>query len=894
MTDKDNTRPDPDSLLRSIEKNGMDRARLKVFFGMAAGSGKTYAMLETAQRAIAEGKDVAAGYIEAHGRPDTIRLAEAIPAIRRRVTEYRGMVIEEMDLDAVLARRPAIVLVDELAHANAPDSRHPKRYQDVMDILDAGISVYTTLNVQHLESRAGTVREITGITVRETLPDSVLERADEIELVDISPESLIDRLKEGKIYPPERIKLASENFFEPGNLNALREMALRFTADKVDHSLQDYRKAKRIDEAWKTGDRLLVAVSPSPFSESLVRWTRRMAYSLGASWIALNVKSSRPLSLDDEKRLERNLSLARELGAEIVVTTDEDVTSGILRIARQRNVTQIVAGKPGTGSWRDFFRFKTPIKRLIKESGNIDLYIIRAGESNKKRKGIASLMLTESRRPVQYLALFIVLSLVVFLNYVLLPFIGPRSVSLILLLSILVLALFLERIPVFIYAATSAVLWDLLFLEPRFTLYITHIEDAIMFFMYFVVAITVGSLASRIRKDEIGALQREEQLNILYDMTRRFAASRTIDEALEHFISYINTHFHATTVLYLKGSDGSLSVNPHQNVQIKLEEKDYGLASYAFTSGKSAGRFTDTLPSSSFFFIPIFFKKDNVVGVIGISFPGNAILTIEQKNLLETMVSHMALVIEREFFITETQKIKVHEESEKIYKVLMDSVSHEIRTPLTAIKGSLSTIMNPVVLRDEQKSGNLISGMMESTENLIHLVDSLLDISRIESGKMALNLDWNDLSDIIGTALDRLEPHLKKNSISVNCPEDIPLVRVDYNLLVQSIYCLLSNAVFHNPVGTGITVAVMRNADQIIVHVEDNGPGIKEEDRKNLFEKFYRGGKKPESGLGLGLSISRGIVELHGGRITVEDKIPHGSRFTVFLPVAIREKNGQE
>ena len=890
MIDNGQARPDPDRLLEEINGNAEKKAVLKIFFGMAAGAGKTYAMLEEAHRLLAMGRDVVAGYIEPHARPDTARLAEGIQSVRHRVTEYRGMTIDEMDLDAVLSRRPAIALVDELAHTNAPDSRHPKRYQDVMDLLDAGISVYTTLNVQHLESRAGTVNEITGITVQETLPDSILERADEIELVDISPEALINRLNEGKIYPPERAKLAMENFFNIGNLNALREMALRFTADTVDHSLQDYRKAKKIDEAWKTGDRLLVAVSPSPFSESLVRWTRRMAYSLGASWIALNVETSSVLTRDDEKRLQKNLSLARELGAEIVITRDEDVTSGILRIARQRNITQIVAGKPGSGSWRDFFLIKTPVKRLIRESGNIDLYIIRADESDKKRKGIASLVIPELQKPFQYFALFIMLSLVIMINLLLLPLIGARSVSLILLLSILVLALFLERFPVFIYAAMTAFLWNILFLDPRFTLYITHVEDAIMFIMYFIVAMTVGSLASRIRRDQKGAVQREEQLNILYDMTRRLTASLTIDEALEQVMQYIDAHFQATTILYLRSGDGSLSREPVRPARAKLGESDYSLAEYSFTTGRSAGRFTDTLPSSGFLLIPVFFKKENIVGVLAITFPVDAILTMEQRSLLETMVSHMAMVIEREFFIADTQKIKLHEESEKMYRILMDSVTHEIRTPLTAIKGSLSAMLDPSVGEDADARRNLLAGMRDSTERLIRLVENLLDMSRIDSGKQVLNFDWNDMSDIIGTVLDRVEPVLKNNEITVSCPETVPLVRVDYNLLAQALYCVVSNAVLHNDPGTAIAIIVMRNGSELVIRVDDNGRGIPPGEREKLFDKFYRAGNSHNSGLGLGLSITRGIIELHGGYVEVENNHPAGAGFIMHLPVEMREK----
>lgn len=893
MSHRDDTRPDPEALLRAITRNGEDgvRPQLKIFFGMAAGSGKTYAMLTAAHKAMGEGVDVVAGYIESHGRADIERLADGIPSIPRRKTVYRGVALEEMDTDAVIARHPAIALVDELAHTNAPESRHPKRFQDVLELLDAGISVYTTLNVQHIESRAGTVREITGIPVRETLPDSVLERADEIEIIDISPEDLIKRLREGKIYPPERIEMAAGNFFEIGNLTALREMALRFTAEKVDHSLQSYRQTRKIYEPWKTGERLLVAVSPSPFSESLVRWTRRMAYNLGASWIAVNVETSKPLSVKDRKRLNKIISLARELGAEIVVTRDEDITGGILRIARQRNITQIVAGKPGSGSWRDIFRFRTPVRRLIKESGNIDLYIIRAPGGNENAAERRTGYSWKKPRWKQYLAVLSALAGVAAANYAMLPIIGARSVSLILLLSILIVSLFVGRGPVFFYAALSALVWNFFFLPPYFTLYIYRIDDVIIFIMYFTIALVAGSLTSKMRNQERSAVQREEQLNVLYDVTRRFASSRSIDEAIEYVLAYIKSTFEALAVVYIKSADGSLSATPHPASSIIPDEKDFSVANYCFTSGKTAGRFTDTLPSSPFLFIPLFFKKENTVGVMGIRFSADILLTLEETAMLETLASHLANVIERDMFVQETQKTKIHEESEKLYRVLMNSLTHEIRTPLTAIKGSISTLMDTAVHGNEHARHNLLKETQDAAERLIALVDNLLDMSRIDSGRISLNADWNDLSDIIGSVLNKLEFLAARHPITVWCPDDIPLVRVDYTLIAQALYCIVHNAIVHTHDGTPVRIGVARYDNGVSIVVEDDGPGLPADDIGKLFDKFYRSGKtQSRMGLGLGLSISRGIVELHGGRITAENKAPHGARFVMYLPVAVKEK----
>ncbi|TAL32649.1 MAG: sensor histidine kinase KdpD [Spirochaetes bacterium] len=896
MTVHEDSRPDPESLLRVMRKNGggTHRAALKVYFGMAAGVGKTHAMLSAAHRELALGNDVVAGYIETHGRADIERLAAGVVSVPRRKTIYRGVTIEEMDLDALLARRPGIALVDELAHTNAPDSRHPKRYQDVLELLDAGITVYTTLNVQHLESRAGTVGEITGVTVTETLPDSVLERADEVVLIDISPEALIARLAEGKVYAGERAKLAAENFFETGNLNALREMALRFTADKVDQSLQDYRQAKKIADPWKTGERLLVAVSASPYSESLIRWTRRTAYSLGASWIAVNVETSVPLSRRDGERLQKNIALARELGAEIVVTRDEDITGGILRIARQRNITQIVAGKPGKPSWRDVFRMRTPIKRLIRESGGIDLYIIRAQEERDFSRGREPVPARGEINWRHYAIAGGVLAGVVSLNYLALPLIGARSVALILLLSVLVLALVLDRVPVFIYAALSALLWNFLFLPPVFTFYITEIDDAIMFFMYFIIAVIVGSLTSRIRTQEKAAVQREEHLNVLYTITRKFASSPTVDEAALHILSYINMKFNAETVLYVKNEDGALSDTPHPASSPAPDEKEHGVALFSFTNGRTAGRFTDTLPLSAYMFIPLFLDREHVAGVMGIRFPEDTLVSIEQRTLLETLAGHLAMALEREFFTRESQRAQIHEESEKLYRVLMNSLTHEIRTPLTAIKGSISTMTDPAVGANPEMRARLLEETGEAAERLIRLVDSLLDMSRIESGKLALNADWNDVQDIIGVAIGRLEPQLGGRDLAVDCPDDLPLVRVDLALVALALYSLAHNAVVHTPPGTAIGISAARLERGVAVTVEDRGAGLAPADTGRLFEKFYRGGTgTAHGGLGLGLSICRGIVELHGGTVSAGNGDAGGARFVITLPVETREKGEQ-
>lgn len=890
MGDNDEFRPDSSWMLHTHRGDDNRKGRLRVFLGMVAGCGKTYAMLKAAEKALADGVDIVAGYIETHGRKDIESLAASVPSIPRKKVVYRGIVLEELDLDAVISRRPSIVLVDELAHTNVPESRHPKRYQDVLDILDAGIDVFTTLNIQHLESRAGTVREITGVTIKETIPDSVIDLADSVELIDISPDELRKRLKEGKIHPPDRDTLAEKNFFETGNLTALREMALRFTAEKVAHSLQNYRRTRKIWEAWKTGERLLVAVSPSPFSESLIRWTRRMAYSLGANWIAVNVETPRSMSRDDQQRLQKHISLARSLGAEIVVTQDDDVTRGILRIARQRNITQIVAGKPGDFRWRDFFRPRSPVRRLIKESGNIDIYVIRAEEREKNIIDALSKPFSKISGLRHYAVSSSVLAVVTLANYFALPYIGPRSVALILLFSVMIMALFVSRGAVFVYAAISALLWNFLFLPPVLTFYIHRLEDAIMFLMYFVIAVVTGSLTARIRSQEKSTRHREEQLNVLYGMTKHFISSKGTDRAVEHVVSFMRETFNAETVIYLMTESEQLSALPHPASTIHPDEKEFACARYAYLNKKNTGRFTDTLPSSELMCIPLFFNRENILGVMGIRFPDEAVVTVQHMSLIETLSGQLALVIERDLMTQRAQHTRVIEESEKLYRVLLNSVTHELRTPLAAIKGSISIMKDPGVARNPEALVRLIHDAQSASERLIKLVDNLLDMGRLESGKIQLNLDWNDISDLIGVVLGRLGDSMMGHTVTVDCPENMPLARFDFNLVAQMLYNIVHNAITHTKEGTSVSILVSRTDTAIQIAVEDNGCGIPDGERERLFDKFYRINKKDGGGLGLGLSIAKGIIELHGGTITAGASMAGGARFVILLPVELSDR----
>jgi len=643
-------RPDPDALLAAIKKeeSRQQKGRLKIFFGMAAGVGKTYAMLQAGRQALSERVDIVVGYVETHGRAETDALLQGLTIIPRRKMDYRGAIFDEMDLDAIFIRKPQLVLVDELAHSNIPGSRHAKRYQDVVELLDAGISVYTTVNVQHLESRADAVQQITGLVMRETVPDSIFDRSDEIELVDISPEKLLKRLAEGKVYVPDKAQLAAQKFFRRGNLTALREMSLRLTAQHVDQQLRDYMQIHKISGPWKSGERLLVAVGPSPMSAELVRSTRRVAYALQSPWIAASVElPHRPLSPEAKRRQEKNLELARELGAEIITTTDTDLVSGIVRVARHHNVTQIIVGKTQDSPLVKLFREDSFVPRLIKQSGNIDISVIASNKiqtfKQKQLQPDISLALQ------QYAYGFITVIVLAGICYSALPIIGYQTVGLVLLFAIVLLALFVGRGPIIFSATFSALLWDFFFISPPFTFHIAEPQDALMLGMYFVIASILGNLTSRIRAQQLALQHREEQSVALYTLAREVANAANIDEVLVTAVKQLGSIFCAKISILLPDQLSTGRLVLHSASSFVLSEKDLSVATWVFNLRKPAGRFTDTLPMAEAYFVPLL-TPTHVVGVIGLRTHRAEPLTIEQKALLDTFAGQISSAIDRMSF----------------------------------------------------------------------------------------------------------------------------------------------------------------------------------------------------------------------------------------------------
>jgi two-component system sensor histidine kinase KdpD len=881
----DETRPNPDALLAAIQKEDArkKRGKLKVFFGMAPGVGKTYAMLEAARRELAAGRDVVIGYVETHGRKETDALTEGLPILSRLSSEYRGVPLTEMDLDAVLARRPQLALVDEFAHTNAPGSRHPKRYQDVLELLDAGIDVFTTLNVQHVESRAEAVRQITGITIRETLPDTILDGAD-FELVDLPPEELRARLAAGKVYLPESARAAQEHFFRPGNLSALRELALRFAAEQVGQDVLAYRQAQGIADPWKSGQRLLVAVSASPTSAALVRWTRRLAGELQAPWLAVYVELPRPLNADEQARLSRHLALARELGGQIVTTTDDDVARGLLRVAGEQNATQLVVGKPVGWRGLDLLRGGSLLNRLIRESGHIDIHAVRAERDAPLLRRLAMPRFEAGAARGYGVALGVVAG-VTGLNAFLQRWLGTEPVALVYLLSVVILAMFVGRGPTLVAATLTALLWDFFFTEPRYSLRIVNAADAMMFTTYFVVAIAMGHLAARLRAQQAAERRREQRATALYLLTRELAQASDFADLLAIVIREVGKATQAEAALSLPEETQDGPLTPYFASTWAMSEKEQSVASWAFLHRQPAGRGTDTLPSAEGLHLPLL-AGQRAVGVLSLRFRDPPLLAADQRDLLDAFVRQIALVLDRQRLRDAEQQAKLLAESERLSKTLLNSISHEIRTPIAAITSAASSLSEARPGRAGDFEQTMVGEIQEAARRLNRLVGNLLSMTRLESGHVKANLDWCDVADLVQVTLKDIEKDLARHKVAVGMAAGLPLVRMDFVLMQQVLTNLLLNAAVHTPPGTAVQVNAAVEADALVLTVADNGPGLPPDALPLIFDKFYRAPAAPAGGTGLGLAIVKGFVEAQGGQVKAENRPSGGAVFMVRLPLA--------
>ncbi len=858
-------RPNPDAILAQLKREEAESARgkLKIFFGMSPGVGKTYAMLQAAREKQTEGCEVVVGIVETHGRKETEALLEGMPIMPRTQVEYRGTKLTEMDLDAIITWHPGLAIVDELAHTNAPGSRHPKRYQDVLELLDAGIDVYTTLNVQHVASRSDVVRQISGITVTETVPDSVLDLADDVVLVDLTPEQLRERLAEGKVYIGERAATAAENFFRESNLTALREMALRLVAEHVDRDLREIMSEQKIPGPWKSADRLLVAVSASPYSERLIRYTRRLASSMEASWIVANIEGPRSLSQDEQARLTRYLALARQLGAEVITTPGRDVAEALLRVARENNVTQIIMGKPLGTPW---FSFLKPdlLRWLMRNSGNIDIHMIPAEESAQPRsEGLEERL---ARAPWLDFGIALGLAAVVTgFSLLIADFIDYRAVALFYLFAVLLAGMRLRRWPTLFLAALSALLWDFLFVPPHFTFYINQLPDLLMFVAYFIIALVVAHLATKLREREQAERRREERATALYRFTRALAASRDLDEALPKVLTLITNTFQADVAVWLCDENG---LSRHPASTFVPSSKDESVAIWSFQKKQPAGRSTDTLPDAESLHVPLV-TGDSAEGVLSMHLTTPP--TLEQRELLDAFAAQLAVFVNKERALEKSRAAQISGQSEKLQRALFDSVSHELKTPLAAISAAL-----------QQRQPDRAE-LKQAVGRLTRTVDHLLDATRLESGLLQPVREWCDPGELLRDAI--AQSPLKEKAFKLNIAPDLPAISVDARLLEQALISVLVNAALHGTSKEPIEISVARDDSMMVFSVADRGPGLVTGEENKVFEKFYRRPGTAPGGLGLGLWIARQLVEAHGGQITAQNREGGGARFSIRLPI---------
>jgi two-component system sensor histidine kinase KdpD len=889
-------RPDPDELLARVREEEAQSARgkLTIFFGAAPGVGKTYTMLEGA-RAEAEDqkRDVAIGLVETHGRYDTGALLLGLELLPRRVLDHRGIKLEELDLDAALKRRPQVLLVDELAHTNAPGGRHAKRWQDVEELLDAGIDVFTTLNVQHLESLNDVVAQITGVIVRETVPDSVFDKAYEVRIVDLPVDQLLERMREGKVYVAHQAAHAVENFFKEGNLIALRELALRRTAERVDAKMRGYKAAHGIEETWHTGERVLVCVSPSPNCARLIRAARRMATSVHAELLGIYVEtpSALRMSSSDRERLANHLRLVESLGGEAVVVRGEDAAVETVRQARKRNVTKIVVGKPTHARWRNLIK-PSFLDDVVRQSAEIDVYVISGIPGGDP----ASLAQPDPVRDpprrssiAGYVAALGVVTASTAIAWVAFGRSQLADVVMVYLLGVVLVSMRFGYAHSLLATVLSVVLFDFFFVPPYLSFAVSDLGHALTFAVMFVVAMVISHLTKRIRDQADSARVREQRTASLYAIARELGPAQSRETLLAAASRHVRDVFGVGVAVLLPGEAGRLE--PATNVEgtVELDDKDQGVAEWVWMHQRPAGATTDTLPSAQALFLPLRGARGRVGVLALIPSDKTRLDDPDGRHLLETFAGLIGSALERSQLAEEARRARLRVETEQLRNSLLSSVSHDLRTPLAVVTGATSALLDDNGPKDEAARRQLLETAHEEALRLNRLVRNLLDMTRLEAGALKVNKDLQPLEEVVGAALNRMEDRLRGRDVQVHLPPDLPLVPFDSVLVEQVLINLLENATKYTPAGSPIEVGARMHDDGVEVDISDRGPGVAKKDQERVFDKFYRARESEGGGVGLGLTICRGIVRAHGGRIWVEDRLGGGASFRFTLPLGVSD-----
>ena len=889
-------RPSPDALLAELRREGGGRGRLKIFLGAAPGVGKTYEMLTTAHARRREGIDVAVGVVETHGRAETEALLAGLEVLPRRRVPYHGTVLAEMDLDALLARRPQLALVDELAHTNAPGCRHPKRYLDVVELLEAGIDVYTTLNIQHVESLNDVVAQITRIRVRETVPDGILDRADDIEVIDLSPDDLMQRLREGRVYVPRNAERALKHYFSPGNLTALRELALRRTAQRVDDQLLTHMQAHAIAGPWAAGERVLVCVSEDPRSAGLVRYAKRLADRLRAPFTALTVAGRRSAQLSEEQRdrIADTLRLAERLGGDPVTIPGEArrIADDIIGFAQERNVTHVVIGKSDRSRWFELLHGSV-VHDLVRRAGSISVHVI-AGEQVDGESVPRKTVRTAAPHRPEGLAYVVSLAAVLCalgVGLLVQPVLGHENTDLTFLTAVVAVAVRFGLYPSLLAVVASSLAYNFFFLPPIYTFTITDPTNVVALFFFTLVAVLVSNLGARVRVDAVISRAQARATEALYGFSRKLAGCGTLDDVLWATAYQVALMLKLRVVVLLPEAE-RLTVMVGYPPEDRLDEADLAAAKWTFDNGRSAGRGADTLPGAKRLFLPLRTGR-GVIGVVGLDTDKSGpLLTPDQRRLLDALMDQGALAIERVHLVADLDRARLSAETDRLRQALLTSISHDLKTPLASVLGAATTLRDLRPDLDEEAKAELVSTIIDESERLNRFIANLLDMTKLESGAVAPNLALNDLGEIVGSALQRASKILAAHKVEMALAPDLPALALDTVLFEQVLFNLLDNAAKYAPQGTTVRIEGWQAGGQVCLRVLDEGEGIPQSDQEAIFDKFYRArkGDHVQAGTGLGLAISRGFVEAMGGRLTAGNRTDRsGAVFTLSIPIPAKQ-----
>lgn len=891
-------RPSPEALLEAARREEGASGKLKIFIGAAPGVGKTYEMLQSAHARCKAGIDVVVGFVETHGRAETEALVRGLEVVPRKRLEYRGQIVEELDLDAVIARRPKIALVDELAHTNAAGSRHHKRYLDVEELLSHGIDVYTAVNVQHIESLNDVVAQITHVRVRETVPDSIFDRADAIELIDLTPDDLIQRLREGKVYVPKQAERALEHYFSPGNLTALRELALRRTAERVDEQLLTHMQANAIAGPWAAGERIMVCVSEDPRASGLVRYTKRLADRLHAPFTAISIETRRSLQLSDEERdrLADTLRLAESLGGEALTipAVGRRIADDVINFAQGNNVTQIVIGKSTRSRWFEMTRGSV-VHDLVRGAGNISVHVIPGDDLPDEaapKTAVQTAARSEPFNPLPYLKALGIVLVGLGAAVLLQPRFGIENVDLVLLTAVVAVAVRYGLWPSLLASLVASLAYNFFFLPPVYTFTITDPTNVAAFFFFMLIAILVSNVAARVRTQADAAIGRIRTTEQLYAFSRKLAGTATLDDVL-WASAYQTALMLKVRVVLLLPEDGLLTVKSGYPPEDQLDQADLAAANWAWSNNRSAGRGSDTLPGAKRLFLPMRTGR-GPIGVIGIDNDRTGpLLTPDQRRLLDALVDQGALAIERVLLVEDMDRVKRTVESERLRSALLTSISHDLKTPLASVLGAASTMRDLAGALSDAEKRDLLATVIDESERLNRFIANLLDMTKLESGAIVPNTALHDLGEIVGSALRRASKILTAHGVELVLAADLPMLELDAVLFEQVLFNLLDNAAKYSLPETTIAIKSRRERDQVLLEIADEGAGIPPDELESVFDKFYRAqkGDHVRPGTGLGLAISRGFVEAMRGTIAAANRNDRsGAVLTIRLPVPTQTK----